>query len=185
MSHTWSKSALALHELGLAASFGGLLFAKTGLDPAVKVIPDERDRGRVLNAATAAYTIPGSIALAGAALAWLIGRSAISGRALGPGMRRLVLFKDICVGLTLAAGATKVISGVLFASEAEGGGVPVDTGLTTSPAAPEKARTLQRTMAAAGLTEMVAAGAALATTSVLNFNAGRSSRWSAIASVLP
>src|SRR4051812_11570134 len=90
MSHTWSKSALALHELGLAASFGGLLFAKTGLDPAVKVIPDERDRGRVLNAATAAYTIPGSIALAGAALAWLIGRSAarlrtdVTGTAPGP-----------------------------------------------------------------------------------------------------
>jgi hypothetical protein len=41
--------------------------------------PDERDRGRVLDAATAAYAIPGSIALAGAALAWLIGRSAISG----------------------------------------------------------------------------------------------------------
>jgi len=76
-------------------------------------------------------------------------------------------------------------SGVLFAKQADDGSVPVDTGATTASAAPEKARTLQRTMAAAGLTEMLAAGAALATTSVLNFNAGRSSCWSAIASVLP
>src|SRR5207245_3829574 len=45
--HTMAKltsAALAAHELGLAATFGGILFGETGLGKAVKVLPDEADR---------------------------------------------------------------------------------------------------------------------------------------------
>ena len=46
-----TSAALAARELGLAATFGGILFGKTGLGKAVKVLPDEKDRSRVIDQA--------------------------------------------------------------------------------------------------------------------------------------
>jgi hypothetical protein len=40
-----------VHRLGLAAAFGGMVFGKLGLDPAVDVIEERSERGRVITRA--------------------------------------------------------------------------------------------------------------------------------------
>ena len=43
-----TSAALAAHELGLAATFGGIVFGQAGPEKAVKVLPNETNRSKVL-----------------------------------------------------------------------------------------------------------------------------------------
>ena len=75
----FTSAALAAHELGLAATFGGILFGDTGLGKSVKVLPDEKDRSRVIDEAWRTYAVPKTIGLITTAATWLIGRSVFGG----------------------------------------------------------------------------------------------------------
>src|SRR4051794_39401440 len=48
---TASTTAWVLHDLGLAAGFGGTLFGKMALNPAVKEVRSREERGKVLDRA--------------------------------------------------------------------------------------------------------------------------------------
>src|SRR3954470_18227122 len=97
---TLTSAALAAHELGLAATFGGILFGETGLGKSVRVLPNETDRSRVIEQAWKTFSIPNTIGLLTAVSTWFIGRSAFSGRFMGRKMRQLILAKDIALGVT-------------------------------------------------------------------------------------
>jgi hypothetical protein len=47
-THGEGSAALAPHELGLAATFGGIVFGQAGPEKAVKVLPNETNRSKVL-----------------------------------------------------------------------------------------------------------------------------------------
>jgi len=177
-----TSAALAAHELGLAATFGGILFGETGLGKSVRVLPDERDRSRVIEQAWRTFSLPNTVGLLTAVSTWFIGRSAFSGRFMGRKMRRLILAKDIALGVTLASGVAAQVVGRKLSEEQP---FPIDTQGRPTERTPERAAKLTRLAWALGTLELIGAGAALALTSALNFRGQRNPTWNAIARVLP
>ena len=51
MASKLTTAAWVAHELGLAASFGGLLFGKLALNPNLDVLESKPERGKLLNKA--------------------------------------------------------------------------------------------------------------------------------------
>ncbi len=175
-------AALAAHELGLAATFGGILFGQTGLNRSARVVSDPRERSLVMNEGWKTFAVPKTAALLATAATWLIGRSLFSGRFMGRRMRRLVLAKDVALGATIAAGIGSQICGRLLAKEAP---FPLDADGKPSLAAPERVHTLVGTVSLLGTLQLLAAGATLALTSALNISGQRNPAWNAIARALP
>ena len=177
-----TTAALAAHELGLAATFGGIVFGQAGLGPSVGVLRDENDRSRVLDAAWRTYSFPKTLGLVAAAATWLIGRSVFSGRFLGKPMRRLVVAKDVALGITVLSGIGSQVCGQMLAKEQP---FPVGAKGKPSPGAPDRAAELTRALSILGTVQMFAAGAALVLTSALNLQGQRNSVWRGVARLLP
>ena len=112
-----TSAALAAHELGLAATFGGILFGDTGLGKSVKVLPDEKDRSRVIDQAWRTYAVPKTIGLITTAATWLIGRSVFGGQFLGRKMRNLIVAKDVALGVTVLSGLGAQVCGRLLSQD--------------------------------------------------------------------
>jgi len=177
-----TSAALAAHELGLAATFGGILFGETGLGKSVKVLPNQADRSRVIEQAWKTYSVPSTIGLVTAAATWFIGRTAFSGRFMGRKMRRLILAKDLALGVTLASGLAAQFVGRKLSDEQP---FPVETNGRPSEGASEQVVKLSRLARVLGFLELIGAGTTLVLTSALNFRGQRNSTWNAIARVLP
>jgi hypothetical protein len=177
-----TSAALAAHELGLAATFGGILFGETGLGKSVKVLPNEIDRSRVIEQAWKTYSIPNTIGLITAAATWFLGRSAFSGYFMGPKMRRLILAKDVALGVALASGVASQVVGRRLSHEQP---FPVGTSGRPTERTPERAANLTRWASVLGFVQLAAAGTALVLTSALNVRGQRNATWNAIARALP
>ena len=177
-----TSAALAAHELGLAATFGGILFGESGLEKSVKVLPDENDRSRVIEQAWKTYSIPKTIGLITAAATWFIGRSMFDGRFMGRKMRRLVVAKDVALGVTLLSGLGSQVCGRLLSKEQP---FPLNSNGKPTESTPEKAKQLTRVVGALAWIQLAAAGTTLALTSALNVRGQKNPGWNAIARVLP
>lgn len=177
-----TTAALAAHELGLAATFGGILFGQTGLNNSTRAISDPNERTKVRDQAWKTFAIPKTVGLVTTAATWLIGRSLFSGKYLGREMRRLVIAKDVALGITVGTGLATQYCGRLLSAEQP---FPTDADGEPGPGAPQRARNLVRTVSVLGAVQMIAAGAALALTSALNLRGQRNVGWRAIAHVLP
>ena len=177
-----TSAALAAHELGLAATFGGIVFGQSGLGKAVKVLPNENDRSKVLEESWRTFAVPKAIGVIAAGATWLIGRSIFSGRFMGKGMRRLVLAKDVALGVTVLSGIGAQVFGRQLSNEQP---FPIQAEGKPSPQTPEKAASLQRTVSILGYVQLVAAGTALVLTSALNIRGQRNPAWNVIARALP
>jgi len=103
---TLSTTAWVLHELGLAAGFGGNLFGQIALNPAVQTIQSKRERGKVTHVAWDRYKAVNGVSLLVMAGTWFAGRALLSGREVGETSRALTLSKDILVAGALASGAS-------------------------------------------------------------------------------
>ena len=182
MAAKLTSAALAAHELGLAATFGGILFGETGLGKSVQVLPDEHDRSRVIEEAWKTYSVPSTIGLLTAAATWFIGRAAFSGRFMGRRIRRLIIAKDIALGITLASGLAAHLVGRKLENEQP---FPIAGQGRPSERTPEPAARLSRLASLLGLVQLVGAGSALALTSALNIRGQRNKAWNTVAQVLP
>lgn len=180
-----TTSALALHNLGLAAGFGGSLFGKVALNPAVHVLKDHTDRGAIVNKAYERYNWINVIGMGLTALSWFGGRALVSGRSIDRTARQLTLAKDIALGTSLIAGATTVIAGRALAQQAPEGRVDIDGGAEPSPRTPEKARSLLRTIDLASNLGLLASAGVIALTAVLTFRSSTSVKWNFLSRVLP
>ena len=74
-----TTTAWVAHELGLAASFGGVLFGKLALNPNLDVLENKSDRGKLLNKSWNRYNVVDLVTTGTAIATWLAGRSSISG----------------------------------------------------------------------------------------------------------
>lgn len=167
---TLSTSAWVLHDLGLAAGFGGPLFGRLALGPAAKEISSREERARVLDVAWRDYNIIDAVSLITMGVTWLAGRSVISGRIIGRQARGLVLAKDVLVGASIATGAANIVaSRVLSRSTRRGESA-------------EGAATLLKVLGPIN-TGLVAG--VIGITAVLGMKAGKSTRWSALSRLLP
>jgi hypothetical protein len=177
-----TAAALAAHELGLAATFGGIVFGQTGLGKAVKVLPNEHDRSKVLEESWRTFAIPKAIGVITAGATWLIGRSLFSGRFMSRDIRRLVIAKDVALGVTVLTGIGAQVVGSQLSNEQP---FPVKGEGQPSPQTPDKAAALERTVNILGMVQLFAAGTALVLTSALNIRGHQNPAWNAVARFLP
>jgi hypothetical protein len=123
----------AAQDIGMAGLLGGNLYGRIALHPAVTEISDERERGRLVNAAWRRYGTVNTVSLVAVAAGWAAERR----QAASPA-------KDVLVGVVAATGLATAALGMRFARSVPGGAVPLSDGDHTAPSAPEGAKRLKR-----------------------------------------
>jgi len=181
-----STSAWILHDLGMAAGFGGTLFGKAALDPAVKAIGSREERGRVLDDAWSRFRVLDTIALGTMAATWWAGRSAFSGRRLGRETRALVIAKDVLVGGALLTGIASLVGGtVLHRRQRLHGEVPLTSGYRPGPETPRDIASAVRFLSVMGPINTALVAGAIGVSAALAHASGRSARRGAVSRLLP
>jgi hypothetical protein len=156
------KAGRVAHQLGLAALLGGNLFGRLALHPSVARISDPRERGAVVNAAWRRYGTINSIGLLALVGGWALGRA---GHARGD--RVLDRARDALVATVVATGVLTAIEGVRFSRQAPDGAVPLADGSHPTPATPELAARLKRTLNVLGAAAIGAEAALVAVDAAL------------------
>jgi hypothetical protein len=134
--------ARTLHDLGLAAWFGGSLMGATGLNGAASVVDDPAQRLRVANTGWARWP---PLNLAGIA-AHLVGGAVLTGANKGrlAGQRGVATTSAVKSALTVAALGSTAYARLLGKRLERAGDIPVEGGTTPNPATPEDAARAQR-----------------------------------------
>ena len=134
--------ARSLHDLGLAAWFGGSLMGAAGLNGAAAVVDDPTQRLRVANSGWARWT---PLNLAGI-VAHLAGGAVLTGsnKSRLVAQRGTATATTIKTTLTLAALAATGYARLLGTRLERAGEVPVQGGTTPDPATPEEVAGAQR-----------------------------------------
>jgi hypothetical protein len=180
-----TTTAWVAHELGLAASFGGVLFGKLALNPNLDVVESKPDRGKLLNKAWNRYNAV-SIASTGTAIAtWLAGRGAIKGSAIDEEARNLVLAKDVLLAAAAATGLASVLSGLRLTRQAPKGATPIDSGASPAPEMSEEAAGLLRLVNVLGDMNIGILGGVIAVSTILSMKGNESLRWALASRLLP
>jgi hypothetical protein len=184
MQPVLTTTAQVLHDLGLAAGFGGSLFGKLSLAPAVRAIDDKAQRGKVLDEAWSGQKWVNVLSLGAAALTWFTGRTKISGRFLGKDARAAVIAKDVLVGVSAAATVGSMALGSYLGSGSQGY-VPVEEGgVPSQDTPPEKAKAL-KALRAISTVNVIAMAGVIGLTTFLNHRAASSARWKVLSKLLP
>jgi hypothetical protein len=142
MPSTDNTIARTLHDLGLAAWFGGSLMGATGVNGAAAVVQDPSQRLRVANSGWARWT---PLNLAGIA-AHLAGGAVLTGANKGrlAGQEGVAAASAVKTALTVAALGTTAYARVLGRKLERAGDVPVEGGTTPNPATPDEVTRAQR-----------------------------------------
>jgi uncharacterized membrane protein len=180
-----STSAWILHDLGMAAGFGGTLFGKAALDPAVKTISSPEDRGKVLDEAWRRFDKVDLIALALMAATWWPGRKALSGKRLGRSIRALVIAKDVLIGAALLTGIATMIAGAVLHKERQRGALRLKSGYEPIAGAPGRAKAAQRFLNVMGPLNTALVAGVIGVNAALSQESGKSARWSVVSRLLP
>ena len=142
------------HDVGLAVWYGGTVFGKYVLNPAVRAISDQTQRGQAANAGWAAFHPLGGAGLGVAAAVRLAARQTeIKDSNLSPEERVLANAGDAllatCVGLSIAS----FVFGQRLAKE---GTVPVESGTEPAATTPPQVAKLQRSNEVLGTSTVLA-----------------------------
>ena len=134
--------ARTLHDLGLAAWFGGSLMGATGLNGAASVVDDPAQRLRVANTGWARWT---PLNLAGIA-AHLAGGAVLTGGNKGrlAGQQGAATASTVKAALTVAALGTTAYARALGKRLERAGDVPVEGGTSPDPTTPQDVARAQR-----------------------------------------
>jgi hypothetical protein len=146
MAPTDNTLARTLHDLGLAAWFGGSLMGAAGLNGAAAVVQDPTQRLRVANTGWARWT---PLNLAGIA-AHLAGGAVLTGANKGrlAGQQGVATASWVKAALTVAALGSTAYARVLGKKLEWAGDVPVEGGTTPNSATPEEVARAQRQLTA-------------------------------------
>jgi hypothetical protein len=138
--------ARTLHDLGLAAWFGGSLMGATGVNGAAAAVEDPTQRLRVARTGWARWT---PLNLAGIA-AHLAGGAVLTGANKGrlAGQQGVATASTIKTALTVAALGTTAYARMLGKKLERAGDVPVEGGTTPNPATPDEVTRAQRQLTA-------------------------------------
>jgi hypothetical protein len=153
----------AASDLAAAALFGGNLFGRVALHPAVEGVCTPEERGRVVNAAWRRYGTVNSISLAAVLGSWAADRTQRQRRRLrGRRDGNLTRAEDIVVGAVAITGIASAITGVRFGKAAPGGAVPLESGEKAAPNASTEAKREKRALSVLGALSLVSEGALVA-----------------------
>lgn len=145
------------HDVGLATWFGGQVFGKFALNPAVEVIPDPAVRGQVVNKAWFMFNPLGVAGLGLAVAVRVAARSTeLHNSRLTPVEETLAKIEDgllaTCVALTVITG----VQSTRFAGQAPEGAVPIESGTAPAASTPAEAGGLQRSIGVLGNSNLLA-----------------------------
>jgi hypothetical protein len=169
-----SQVGRAAHDIGVAGLLGGNLFARLALHPSVTEISDERERGRLVNAAWRRYGTLNSLGLLAVVAGWAGARAdEASDARLSPEERRLARAKDVMVGLVALTGLASAAQGVRFSRMAPGGAVPLEDGDHASESARDDQRRAKRRLNALGAATLAAEAGLVAVNAALDQRAFR------------
>jgi hypothetical protein len=182
---TLSTAAWVVHNLGLAACFGGLLFGKAALNPNLDVLDSQADRGKILNTTWNRYNVINAASFAAAAITWFPGRLGLSGGEIDQQTRNLVLAKDLLFAVGALTGLVSMVQGRALTGQAPDGAVPIESGTTPAATTPERAAGLLRSVNQLGNLNIGVTGAILGITTILSMKATQSTRFSAVSRFLP
>ena len=147
---TVRAAARIVHDLGLAACFGGTLFGKVAFNSSLPVMYSKTERGR-LGAAFWNSANPVNAAAFGVAVAtWLPGRLGHAAGGIGEGTHSLLLAKDALMGAAASAGLAAVAAQISLNRRAPEGAVPLESGGVPAPEAGETTARIQRAVGALG-----------------------------------
>jgi hypothetical protein len=155
----------AAQDIGMAGLLGGNLYGRIALHPAVTEISDERERGRLVNAAWRRYGTINTVSLSALSAGWAIERGRAGSRA-----------KDVLVGAVAATGLATAALGMRFAKSAPEGAVPLTDGDHAAPSASEGSKRLKRGVNAVSTLNLGAELGLVAVNAALNRPATRR-RW--------
>ena len=186
MATKLTTAAWVAHELGLAASFGGVLFGRAALNPNLEAIESKPDRGKVLNKTWNRFNAVSAVSTGTAIATWLAGRGAISGNAaLDDEANNLVRTKDALLATAAVTGLASIISGLQLSRQAPDGATPLDSGSTPAPEMSEEAARLLRRVNVLGNVNLAVLGGVIAVSTLLSQKAGKSVGWSVASRFLP
>jgi hypothetical protein len=170
MATTDNTVARSLHDLGLAAWFGGSLMGAVGLNGAAAVVEDPTQRLRVANNGWARWT---PLNLAGIA-AHLAGGAVLTGanKSRLAGQQGVATASTVKTILTVAALGTTAYARVLGKRLEQAGEVPVEGGTSPNPVTPAEVAGAQRQLTALQWLIPVLTGAVL----VVNARMGEQQR---------
>jgi hypothetical protein len=134
----------AAQDVGIAILFGGNLFGRRAMHPALEWVSSPEERGKVVNEAWRRYGVFNSLGLAGVVGGWVLERSG----PIGP--------RDVAVAAVAVTGVASAVEGVRFGRSAPGGAVPLESGSEPTPATPEPAARSKRLLNALGQASAVA-----------------------------
>jgi hypothetical protein len=164
-----SQVGRAAHDIGLAGLLGGNIFGRFALHPSVTGISDERERGKVVNAAWRRYGTVNSLSLLALTGGWVGARlNEASNRRLSSPERRLAVAKDALVGLTAVSGIATAAAGIRFSRMAPGGAVPLRDGDHASQQATDEQRRSKRRVSALGAVSLASELGLVAVNAALN-----------------
>lgn len=181
---TLSTTAWVLHELGLAAGFGGNLFGQIALNPAVNQIQSKRERGKVTHIAWDRYKSVNQASLLLMAGTWLAGRMLLDGRQVGNTSRALTLTKDALVAGALVGGVGAMVFGRMLDREVTESNEPIHTGSRPAAETRKRVADLQRVTNGFGRLNIVMNAAVLAVSTVVAMKSPKASRWKLLSQVL-
>lgn len=160
-----------VHDLGLASIFGGQLFGRVALHPAVEKISDPYERGQVVNAAWRRYGTINGAGLLAVGVVHLAARltGGASGRAtLTASERRLTYVKDGLVAGNFVTGLATAVVGIRFAKQAPDGRVPLADGDHVAAQATDQQASTKRLLNVLGVAAIATEAALVGVTAALD-----------------
>jgi hypothetical protein len=185
MIPTASTAAWALHDLGLATSFGGNLYGRMAMHPAVGTISDPHERGEMVHDAWRRFNRLNLLSHVVFASTWLVGRRFVSGRSIDRRTRILVGIKDALVAGSLVSGITTIIAGERGIREPSGRVPPMSASGEVGARASRRAKVGEGLTKGAGILNLLTLAGLVGITAVLAMKSGTSARWSVISRTLP
>jgi hypothetical protein len=153
-----SSAGRAAHDIALGALIGGNLFARAAMHPALSLVSDSRERGRVVNRAWQRYGVVNSVALGSLLAGWIPARlGEASPDLLSTRERPLAVGKDLAMFATAATGIAAGIQGMRFARMESGGAIPLADGSTPAPEASDREARAKRRLNVLGTAHLVSA----------------------------
>ena len=158
----------AAHDVGLATWFGGTMFGKFALNPAVEVISERRERGEVLNTAWNGYNVLNAAGLGVAAAGWAGARFTEANPVrMSATENALSVAKDGLMVAAVVTGIANGVQGARLARQAREGAVPVQSGTEPAPETPRQAAGIQRSLDVLGNINVGVGAALIAVNAVL------------------
>lgn len=138
-----SKAVKAIGEVGLAAWWGGNLMGILGLNPAVEVLDDPEERGKMVDEGWARYQPYGALGLAAATISHIIMRRNPPRRPTQC-YQTAALVKDVCLGVAIVSSIASVALGEYSTEYGDDAYTPMESATTPEAETPEPVEKAQK-----------------------------------------